>query len=80
MTKKIVGAVVVFGLLGGLSVFIWALTNNKIVIGYNKDYEPISPFRTPTNNTQAICRFSANTVTARWTNRAMLLSRHSTCA
>ncbi len=43
MAKKIVGAVVVFGLLGGLSVFIWALTNNKIVIGYNKGYEPDQP-------------------------------------
>lgn len=43
MAKKIVGAVVVFGMLGGLSVFVWALTNNKIVIGYNKGYEPDQP-------------------------------------
>lgn len=43
MTKKIVGAVVVFGLLGGLSVFVWALTNNKIVIGYNQGYQPDQP-------------------------------------
>jgi hypothetical protein len=43
MTKKIVGAVVVFGLLGGLSVFVWALTNNKVVIGYNQGYEPDQP-------------------------------------
>jgi hypothetical protein len=43
MTKKIVGAVFVFGLLGGLSVFVWALTNNKVVIGYNQGYEPDQP-------------------------------------
>ncbi len=43
MAKKIIGAAVVFGLLGGLSVFVWALTNNKVVIGYNQGYEPDQP-------------------------------------
>jgi hypothetical protein len=43
MSKKIVGAVVVFGLLGGLSVFVWALSTNKVVIGYNQGYEPDQP-------------------------------------
>lgn len=43
MAKKIVGAVVVIGLLGGLSAFIWLLTNNKITIGYNKGYQPDQP-------------------------------------
>lgn len=43
MAKKIVGAVVVIGLLGGLSAFVWALTNNKVVIGYNQGYQPDQP-------------------------------------
>lgn len=43
MTKKILGALVVFGLLGGLSAYIWALTNNKFVMGYNKGYSPDQP-------------------------------------
>lgn len=43
MAKKIMGAAVVLGLLGGLVAFIWLLTNNKIVIGYNQGYEPDQP-------------------------------------
>ena len=43
MMKKLIGAVVVIGLLGGLSVFVWALTTNKIVIGYNQGYKPDQP-------------------------------------
>ncbi|NJL24122.1 MAG: cytochrome c3 family protein [Calothrix sp. SM1_5_4] len=43
MSKNIVGAVVVLGVLGGLSVFVWALTNNKVVIGYNQGYTPDQP-------------------------------------
>ncbi len=42
MGKKIFGAVVLLGLLG-LSVFVWALVNNKVVIGYNKGYMPDQP-------------------------------------
>jgi Cytochrome c7 and related cytochrome c len=40
--KKIIGLVVVLGLFG-LSVLVWALTNNKVVIGYNKGYMPDQP-------------------------------------
>lgn len=47
MTKKIIGAVIVFGLLGGLSTFIWALVNNKVVIGYNQGYAPDQPIPFP---------------------------------
>lgn len=42
MTKKILGPVVVIGLFG-LCALIWALNNNKIVIGYNKGYQPDQP-------------------------------------
>lgn len=40
--KKIVGAGVVLAIIG-VSVLIWALTYNKIVIGYNKGYMPDQP-------------------------------------
>lgn len=43
MAKKIIGAAIAIGLLGGVSVFVWALTNNKVVIGYNQGYEPDQP-------------------------------------
>jgi hypothetical protein len=43
MAKKIIGALVVFALVGGLCLFIYLLTNNKIVIGYNKGYMPDQP-------------------------------------
>jgi hypothetical protein len=43
MTKKLLGAVVVFGLLGGLSALVWALTTNSVVIGYNQGYQPDQP-------------------------------------
>lgn len=43
MAKKIIGAAVAIVLLGGVSVFVWALTNNKVVIGYNQGYEPDQP-------------------------------------
>lgn len=43
MIKKVVGLVVLIGLLGGLSVLVWALSNNKVVIGYNQGYEPEQP-------------------------------------
>lgn len=42
--KKILGAIVVLGILGGgLSAFIYAINNNKIVIGYNQGYQPDQP-------------------------------------
>ncbi len=42
--KKIVGALVVLGIIGGgLSAFIWAISKNKVVIGYNKGYQPDQP-------------------------------------
>lgn len=43
MTKKIIGAVVVLGILGGLSAIVYALTTNKVVIGYNQGYQPDQP-------------------------------------
>jgi hypothetical protein len=43
MAKKIFGALVALGLLGGLSGYIWALTNNKFVMGYNQGYMPDQP-------------------------------------
>jgi hypothetical protein len=42
MAKKVFGLGVVLALIG-LCVFIWALTNNKVVIGYNKGYQPDQP-------------------------------------
>jgi hypothetical protein len=47
MGKKIIGLVVVFGILGGLSTFIYAITNNKLVIGYNQGYKPDQPIPFP---------------------------------
>lgn len=43
MAKKFIGAVVVFGLVGGLCLFVYLLTNNKVVIGYNQNYQPDQP-------------------------------------
>lgn len=43
MAKKLIGALVVFGLLGGLTGLVYALTTNKIVVGYNKNYAPDQP-------------------------------------
>lgn len=47
MTKNVVGAVVVCVLLGSLGVLFWALSNNKVVIGYNKGYMPDQPINFP---------------------------------
>lgn len=47
MSKNVVGAVVVCVLLGSLSLVIWALTNNKVVIGYNQGYMPDQPIAFP---------------------------------
>jgi hypothetical protein len=43
MTKKIIGAVIGLGILFGLCGFVYAITNNKIAIGYNAGYEPEQP-------------------------------------
>lgn len=43
MGKKLVGALVVLGLIGGLSGLVYALTTNTVVVGYNKDYQPEQP-------------------------------------
>ncbi len=43
MTKKLVGLTIVLGALGALSLFTYALTQNKIVIGYNQGYMPDQP-------------------------------------
>ena len=47
MAKSVVGIVVVLGVLGGLSASMWALANNKVVIGYNQGYEPDQPINFP---------------------------------
>lgn len=43
MTKKILGVALGLGILFGLSVGVYALTNNKISLGYNEGYEPEQP-------------------------------------
>lgn len=43
MTKKIIGAIIGLGVLFGVSGFVYALTNNKLQIGYNNNYEPTQP-------------------------------------
>jgi len=43
MGKKIIGAVVALVLFVGLPTFIYALSNNKISIGYNQGYQPEQP-------------------------------------
>jgi hypothetical protein len=40
--KKILGVVVLLGLVG-LCVFIWVLSTNRVVIGYNQGYQPDQP-------------------------------------
>ena len=40
--KKIVGVAAVLGFIG-LCVWIWAVSNNKVVFGYNKGYMPDQP-------------------------------------
>jgi hypothetical protein len=43
MLNKVVGAVVALALFVGLPAFVYALSNNLIVIGYNKGYAPDQP-------------------------------------
>jgi len=47
MAKKFLGAIVVLGLFGGIGTLFWALSNNKVVIGYNKGYKPDQPINFP---------------------------------
>ncbi len=43
MAKKVIGAAVVVMLLTALSGFIYLISTNKIIIGYNQGYEPEQP-------------------------------------
>lgn len=43
MAKKIIGLAVLLGVAGGLSLYVYLLTNNKIPMGYNINYEPTQP-------------------------------------
>lgn len=43
MAKKVVGGLLGLGLLVGLSVFVYLMTNNKISFGYNNGYQPDQP-------------------------------------
>lgn len=47
MGKKVVGLAVLILVGGGLSTFIYALTNNQVTIGYNKGYAPDQPIPFP---------------------------------
>ena len=41
--KQIIGAVVGLGVAVALCVFVYLMTNNKIVFGYDQDYQPTQP-------------------------------------
>jgi len=43
MAKKLIGAFIGLGLVGGLCLFVYSIVNNKVVIGYNIGYEPTQP-------------------------------------
>ena len=43
MAKKLIGAIVALSVLAGLSCIIYLVANNKVVVGYNKDYQPTQP-------------------------------------
>jgi hypothetical protein len=43
MKKFFVGVVVAAGVVGALWAAFYPITNNKVVIGYNKGYEPTQP-------------------------------------
>jgi hypothetical protein len=73
MTKSVVGAVVVCILVGGLSVLIWALSNNKVVIGYNKGYMPDQPINFPHNVHAGRLK-----IDCKYCHAAVEVSRHAT--
>lgn len=41
--KKIVGLLVAIGLFGGLGFWVYAISNNKVTVGYNQGYQPDQP-------------------------------------
>lgn len=43
MAKKVLGAAVGIGLIAGLCILVYVLSNNKVTIGYNKGYMPDQP-------------------------------------
>ena len=43
MGKKLIGAVLVIVVLGGLGSIVNVLASNKVVIGYNQNYQPDQP-------------------------------------
>jgi Cytochrome c7 and related cytochrome c len=43
MTKKIIGGAIGLIAFIGLTGFVYAITSNKLSVGYNKDYEPEQP-------------------------------------
>ncbi|RME15192.1 MAG: cytochrome C [Bdellovibrio sp.] len=43
MDKKVFGGLITIGLFVALGVFIFLMTNNKIVFGYNINYQPTQP-------------------------------------
>ena len=43
MAKKLFGAVVGVGLLCGLGLIVFIVSNNKVVVGYNQGYQPDQP-------------------------------------
>src|SRR5690606_30433707 len=43
MKKQVIGGVVGFVLFIGVCGLVYALTNNKIAVGYNQNYEPEQP-------------------------------------
>lgn len=47
MGKKIIGLLILVVVGGGLSTFVYLLTNNKVTIGYNLGYEPDQPIPFP---------------------------------
>jgi hypothetical protein len=73
MTKNVVGAVVVLILVGGLSVLVWALSNNKVVIGYNKGYMPDQPINFPHN-----IHAGKYKIDCKYCHAAAEVSRHAT--
>lgn len=43
MAKKVIGGVVGLGVVLGVCLFVYLLTNNKLALGYNKGYAPEQP-------------------------------------
>ncbi len=43
MAKKVLGGLLSLCVIGGLTLAVYLLINNKIAVGYNNDYEPTQP-------------------------------------